>query len=54
VVKNIGLNPKRLKMEYCSSAEGSKYREVATSFDDEIRKLGPSPLRKKRKNSSKN
>jgi F420-non-reducing hydrogenase iron-sulfur subunit len=52
VVKSIGLNPKRLKMEFCSSAEGSKYREVATSFDDEIKKLGPSPLRKRKKNSS--
>jgi len=53
VLKTVGLNPKRIKMEYCSSAEGSKYREVATSFDEEIRKLGPSPLRKKSKNSSK-
>ena len=53
MVKTVGLNPKRLKMEYCSSAEGSKYREVATSFDEEIQKLGPSPLRKKNKNSSK-
>ena len=53
VIKTVGLDPKRLKMEYCSSAEGSKYREVATSFDEEIRKLGPSPLRKKNKNSSK-
>ena len=40
-------------MEYCSSAEGSKYREVAIAFDEEIRKLGPSPLHKKNKNSSK-
>jgi len=53
VIKTVGLDPKRLKMEYCSSAEGSKYREVTTSFDEEIRKLGPSPLRKKKKNSSK-
>jgi len=53
VVKTVGLDPKRLRMEYCSSAEGSKYREVVISFDEEIRKLGPSPLRKKNKNSSK-
>jgi len=53
VVKTVGLDPNRLKMEYCSSAEGAKYREVAISFDAEIRKLGPSPLRKKNKNSSK-
>ncbi|TKJ28027.1 MAG: F420-nonreducing hydrogenase [Promethearchaeota archaeon Loki_b31] len=53
MLKTVGLNPNRIKMEYCSSAEGSKYREVASSFDEEIRKLGPNPLRKKNKNSSK-
>jgi len=34
-------------MEFCSSAEGSKFREVAIDFDKKIRELGPSPLRPK-------
>jgi len=53
VVKTVGIDPKRLKLEYCSSAEGSKYRDIAISFDEVIRKLGPNPIRKKNKNSSK-
>jgi len=48
------LGPERLKMEFCSSAEGSKFREVAINFDKKIRELGPSPLRKKSGTSKKN
>ena len=45
VVKAVGINPERLKMEFCSSAEGSKFRDLAISFDEEIRKLGPNPIK---------
>jgi len=34
-------------MTFCSSAEGAKFQKVATEFDEQIRKLGPSPLRPK-------
>jgi F420-non-reducing hydrogenase iron-sulfur subunit len=47
IAKTIGVNPERLRMEFCSSAEGAKFQKVATEFDEEIRKLGPSPLRPK-------
>lgn len=47
VIKAVGINPKRLKMAFCSSAEGAKYRNIAISFDEEIRKLGPNPIHKK-------
>ncbi|TFG17443.1 MAG: hydrogenase iron-sulfur subunit [Promethearchaeota archaeon] len=47
IAKAIGINPKRLKMAFCSSAEGAKFQKVATEFDEEIRKLGPSPLHPK-------
>jgi hypothetical protein len=33
-------------MEFCSSAEGTKFQKVATEYDKTIRDLGPSPLRK--------
>jgi F420-non-reducing hydrogenase iron-sulfur subunit len=45
VLKAIGLEPERIRMEFCSSAEGAKFRDVAISFDETIRKLGPNPLR---------
>ena len=47
IAKTIGINPKRLKMVFCSSAEGSKFQEIAIEFDKLIRELGPSPLRSK-------
>ena len=53
VLKITGLEPERLKMVYCSSAEGAKFQKVATEFDKEIKKLEPSPLLSKGKNSSK-
>jgi coenzyme F420-reducing hydrogenase delta subunit len=41
------LDEKRLKMDYCTAAEGQKFQIVATAFDKTIRELGPSPLRPK-------
>lgn len=53
ILKITGIEPERLKMVYCSSAEGAKFQKVAIEFDKEIIELGPSPLRSKSKNSSK-
>jgi coenzyme F420-reducing hydrogenase delta subunit len=47
IAKTIGINPKRIKMVFCSSAEGAKFQKVAAEFDKVIRELGPSPLRSK-------
>ncbi len=53
VLKAVGLEPERIRMEFCSSAEGSKFRETAIEFDKKIRELGPSPLRPKGGTSEK-
>jgi F420-non-reducing hydrogenase iron-sulfur subunit len=47
VLKSMGLSEKRLKMAWCSAAEGQKFQKAATEFDKEIQELGPSPLRPK-------
>jgi len=47
VLKILGLSDKRVKMEYCSSAEGQKFQQVAINFDKLIRNLGKNPLNKK-------
>ena len=47
VIKTVGINPERLRMEFCSSAEGAKFQKVATEFDKTIQELGPNILRKK-------
>ena len=41
------MQPKRIKMAYCSSAEGQKFQRMATEFDKIIKDLGPSPLKSK-------
>lgn len=47
VLNVLGLSDKRVKMEYCSSAEGQKFQQVAINFDKLIRNLGNNPLNKK-------
>jgi coenzyme F420-reducing hydrogenase delta subunit len=41
----MGLSGKRIMMGFCSAAEGQKFQRVATEFDNQIKELGPSPLR---------
>jgi len=42
------VSEERLKIAYCTAAEGQKFQKVATEFDKVIKKLGPSPLRPKK------
>jgi len=44
----MGLDSRRLKMNYCTAAEGQKFQNDAIEFDKLIKKLGPSPLRPKK------
>jgi len=52
ILNSVGINANRLKMYFCSSAEGQKFKEIAIEFDKEIRNLGPNPLRLSNKDSS--
>ncbi len=38
-----GYNPKRLRLEWISAAEGIKFAEVVREFTEDIRKMGPAP-----------
>ena len=40
VLANLGVNPDRLVMRMMSSAEGAKFVEHVTAFQDQIKKLG--------------
>ena len=44
LIKELGIEPERVRFEYVSASEGKKYAEVVTCFTEEIRKLGPNPL----------
>jgi F420-non-reducing hydrogenase iron-sulfur subunit len=39
-----GLETERLFVEWVSASEGKKFAQVTTTFTEQIRSLGPSPL----------
>ena len=39
-----GIDERRLRLEWISSAEGTRFAEVATEFTEIVRSLGPSDL----------
>ncbi len=45
VLKNIGLDDKRLRMTFVSASEGAKWGSVMTDVIKTINELGPSPLK---------
>jgi F420-non-reducing hydrogenase iron-sulfur subunit len=44
VVRLLGLEDGRLRLEWISAAEGARFAEVIREFTAQIRALGPSPL----------
>ena len=41
----LGIDQNRLRLEWISSAEGTRFAEVATEFTEAIKALGPSSLK---------
>ena len=41
----IGLEPERVRLEWVSASEGSKFADVVDEFTETIRRLGPNPWR---------
>jgi F420-non-reducing hydrogenase iron-sulfur subunit len=37
----LGIEPGRVRLEWISSAEGTRFAEVAAEFTQEIKSLGP-------------
>ncbi len=44
LLEGLGINPKRLRLEWVSASEGARYKEVVTDFTEQIRMLGPLKL----------
>jgi len=44
LVKILGIDPSRLRLEWISSSEGARFAEVATEFTGLIKSLGPAAL----------
>ena len=41
LVKLLGIDPGRIRLEWISSAEGTRFASVVTEFTKEIKSLGP-------------
>jgi F420-non-reducing hydrogenase iron-sulfur subunit len=46
LIKILGIDPERVRLEWISSAEGTRFAEVATEFTEKIRSLGPAVLKR--------
>jgi coenzyme F420-reducing hydrogenase delta subunit len=44
LVKSLGFEDKRIRLEWVSAAEGDRWGQVIDEFVQEITELGPSPL----------
>jgi F420-non-reducing hydrogenase iron-sulfur subunit len=44
VLRLLGLEDERLRLEWISAAEGARFAAVIDEFTDQVRKLGPSPF----------
>lgn len=47
ILRNLGINPKRFRLEWCSASEGLRWAELNKQFVEELKILGPSSMRKR-------
>jgi len=45
LIEILGIEPQRLRLEWISSAEGTRFAEVAREFTEQVQSLGPSNLK---------
>ncbi len=43
-LSEVGIDPRRVHLEWISASEGGKFQKTITSYVDLIRSLGPSPV----------
>lgn len=46
LLETIGIDPRRLRLEWVSASESTKFAEVVNDFVDQLKELGPNPLRR--------
>jgi len=44
LIKLLGIEPQRLRLEWISAAEGARFAGLVQEFTDQIRELGANPL----------
>jgi F420-non-reducing hydrogenase iron-sulfur subunit len=53
LIAQFGINPKRVRLEWISASEAIELTELVTEYVEEIRELGPNPLKNKKKELKK-
>jgi len=46
VLQDFGIEPERVRLEWVSASEGDKFAAVVRDMVEDIKKLGPNPLKK--------
>jgi coenzyme F420-reducing hydrogenase delta subunit len=46
LLEDAGVEPGRLRLEWVSASEGEKFSKVVTEFTEQVKKLGPSKVKK--------
>ena len=47
VLKEFGIEPQRVRLEWVSASEGDKFAKIAREMVEEIKTLGPNPMKSK-------
>ena len=47
MLRDLGIDPRRLRLEWISAAEGKKYAETMNEFTEQVRAMGPLQLNEK-------
>jgi len=45
-IKALSLEPERIRFEFISTSEGAKFARVVKEFTEQIKALGPNPLKR--------
>ena len=45
VVKSLGIEPERVRLEWISASEGGKFSALVREMTEQMKKLGPSPFK---------
>lgn len=45
LLKQLGINPKRLRLEWISSSESGKFVKIVEDFTKDLKKMGQNPLK---------
>ncbi len=45
LLETLGIERERLRLAWISASEGAKFAETVTEFTNQLKELGPNPLR---------